>query len=147
MKYLGLLLTVLTLPALSMAQQENTDKQNRLDGAFIVVADSVNLGNILLDNLSDENGKVQVRVTNSGNKPLILKNVTGCCGTNIREWPRTPILPGKIGVIRVEFRIEPRPQRISRTVTIESNAVNGKAFKVAVVGVVIQKRDSNEIAL
>ena len=117
-------------------------------GAFITTKpDTVKLGEIGLNDLSNENGKVQITVLNTGNVPLILNEVTGCCGTNIKEWPKAPILPGKSGLIKVEFRIEPRPQAISRTVTIKSNASNTKVLKVPIEGLVIESTGKNEIKL
>jgi hypothetical protein len=117
-------------------------------GAFITLKpDTVKLGEIGLNDLSDENGKVQISVLNTGNAPLILNEVTGCCGTNIKEWPKAPILPGKSGLIKVEFRIEPRPQAISRSVTIKSNASNSKVIKVPIEGLVIELSGKNEIKL
>lgn len=117
-------------------------------GSFISTKpDTVKLGEIGLNDLSDENGKVQIMVVNTGNQPLILNEVTGCCGTNIKEWPKAPILPNKSGLIKVEFRIEPRPQVISRTVTIKSNATNSKILKVPIEGVIIESKAKNEIKL
>jgi len=112
-----------------------------------VLPDTVRMGEIQLSDLSEESGKVQIEVYNEGKRPLILNEVTGCCGTNIKEKPNAPILPGKKGTIKVEFRIEPRPQVISRTVTIKSNASNLKVVKVPIVGLVIQDKQANEIVL
>lgn len=145
MKSVYLFLLAFCFPLILVAQAGKGVAKN--DGPFISVPDSISLGEIFVNELSDEHGKVKIKVTNAGNKPLILKNVTGCCGTNVKSWPKTPILPGKDALIYVEFRTEPRPQRISRTVTIESNAVNNKVVKVAITGVVIEKRASNEISL
>lgn len=142
MSKVKLLIILMVIPALTFAQQ--TAKMN---GPVISVADTLSLGEINLDELTDENGKVQIKVKNEGTSPLILRNVTGCCGTNIKEWPKAPILPGKDGIIKIEFRTEPRAQVISRTVTIESNAVNRKIVKVAITGVVLVKQKSNEITL
>jgi len=117
-------------------------------GAYITTKpDTVRLGEIGLNDLSNENGKVQITIVNTGSLPLILNEVTGCCGTNIMEWPKAPILPGKSGLIKVEFRIEPRPQVISRTVTIKSNAENSKIIKVPIEGVIIESVSKNEIKL
>lgn len=117
-------------------------------GAIITTKpDTVKLGEIKLNDLTDENGKVQIVVLNTGTQPLILNEVTGCCGTNIKEWPKAPILPNKSGIIKVEFRIEPRPQMISRTVTIKSNASNSKVVKVPIEGIVIASKAKNEIEL
>ncbi len=112
-----------------------------------VSADTLNLGEIYLDDLSSEHGIVLIKLTNSGKQPLLIRNVTGCCGTNIKSWPKAPVLPGKQSEIRVEFRIEPKPQRISRTVTIESNAQGKPVAKFHIVGVVIQRRQPNELVL
>lgn len=112
-----------------------------------VSADTLNLGEIYLDDLSSEHGIVLIKLTNSGKQPLLIRNVTGCCGTNIKSWPKAPVLPGKQSEIRVEFRIEPKPQRISRTVTIESNAQGKPVAKLHIVGVVIQRRQPNELVL
>ncbi|MEW5846904.1 MAG: DUF1573 domain-containing protein [Bacteroidota bacterium] len=112
-----------------------------------VSADTLNLGEIYLDDLSTEHGIILIKLTNSGRQPLLIRNVTGCCGTNIKSWPKAPIIPGKQSDIRVEFRIEPKPQRISRTVTIESNAQGKPVVKLHIVGVVIQRRQPNELVL
>jgi len=112
-----------------------------------VSADTLILGEIYLDDLSSEHGVLLIKLTNSGTKPLLMRNVTGCCGTNIKSWSKAPILPGKQSEIRVEFRIEPKPQRISRTVTIESNALGKPIAKLHIVGLVIQRRQANELVL
>lgn len=117
-------------------------------GAFIVTTpDTVNIGEIALNELTEQNGKVEIVVLNKGNAPLILNIAEGCCGTNIKEWPKAPILPGKSAIIKVEFRIEPRPQVVSRTVTIKSNASNAKVLKVPITGVIIESKAANEITL
>lgn len=118
------------------------------NGAIIVaLPDTINLGEIYLDELSDEHGKVQINVKNTGNQPLIIKSAKGCCGTNVKEWTKAPILPGKTGTVNVEFRTDPKPQIISRNVTIESNATNAKSLKVHITGIVVIRRSPNEIEL
>ncbi|RPH25459.1 MAG: DUF1573 domain-containing protein [Bacteroidales bacterium] len=141
MKRLFLFTTLIFAVTLSISAQNS-------NGAFIATnPDTVKLGEIGLNDLSDDNGKVSIAVVNNGNLPLILNEVSGCCGTNVKEWPKAPILPGKTGLIKVEFRIEPRPQVISRTVTIKSNAVNAKVIKIPIEGLVIEEKKSNEIHL
>jgi len=147
MKFLKFLLVAMVLPSLAVCQQPKSSVNSSVDGSFIAVVDTVNLGEVTIDDLSDDFGKIQISVKNTGTKPLIVNKVLGCCGTNIKEWPKAPILPGKEGVIKVEFRTEIRPQIISRTVTIESNAVNRKIAKVAILGVVVENKKSNEIVL
>lgn len=141
MKRLFLLAMFLIPATISLSAQSNL-------GAILVASpDTVKLGEIGLNDLSDDNGKVVISVINKGSVPLVLNEVTGCCGTNIKEWPKAPILPGKNVLIKVEFRIEARPQVISRTVTIKSNAANSKVLKVLITGVVIESTAKNEIKL
>jgi len=136
----------ITLIILIVAFKSIAFTQN--SGAFITTSpDTVNIGEIAYTELNENHGKVEIKVLNQGNAPLILNEVAGCCGTNIKEWPKAPILPGKSGLIKVEFRIEPRPQVVSRTVTIKSNASNAKVLKVPIQGVIIEPRAKNEITL
>jgi len=138
-RYLFILSSLIIINSALLAQNK---------GAIITTKpDTVKLGEIKLNDLTDENGKVQIVVMNDGTLPLILNEVTGCCGTNIKEWTKAPILPNKSGIIKVEFRIEPRPQMISRTVTIKSNATNSKVLKVPIEGMVIASKAKNEIEL
>lgn len=118
------------------------------NGAFIVTnPDTVNIGEIAYTEINENHGKVEIKVINKGNAPLVINAVEGCCGTNIKEWPKAPILPTKSAIIKVEFRIEPRPQVISRTITIKSNASNAKVLKVPILGVIIEAKSKNEITL
>lgn len=60
--------------------------------------------------------------TNTGDQPLIIKNAKSSCGCTVPEWPKEPIAPGGKGQIKVQYNMNPGP--ISKTITIESNAVN-----------------------
>lgn len=42
-------------------------------------------------------------VTNKGDKPLILTNVSASCGCTKPEWSKDPILPGKSTKIKVGY--------------------------------------------
>lgn len=105
----------------------------------------VKLGDIPLDKLSDSSGKVSIKVLNDGSTPLILNKVEGCCGTEIKEYTKAPILPGKEGSIKVYFRIEPKPQTISRVVTVHSNAANAKEIKCPISGSVVLPKPAGRI--
>ena len=76
-------------------------------------------GTVYLDDMPET--KMDIKFTNDGNEPLVLSNVRACCGTRVHNWPRQPIMPGEEGIIQIEFRLAPRAQRISRTVTVTSN--------------------------
>ena len=60
--------------------------------------------------------------TNTGDAPLIITNAKSSCGCTVPEWSKEPIAPGGKGKIKVQYNMNPGP--ISKTITIESNAVN-----------------------
>ncbi len=93
-------------------------------------------GTVYLDDPPET--KLDIKFTNEGNEPLVLSNVRACCGTRVHSWPREPILPGEEGTVTIEFRLAPRAHRISRTVTVTSNAdPNTSIFRI--VGVVKER--------
>ena len=55
-------------------------------------------------------------------RPLIIKDAKSTCGCTVPSFPKEPIAPGKKGQIKVQYNMNPGP--ISKTITIESNAVN-----------------------
>ena len=60
-------------------------------------------------------------ITNSGNKPLVISNVTTSCGCTIADWTKTPIAPGKTGVVSSTFDAKALG-RFQKSVGIYSNA-------------------------
>lgn len=79
-------------------------------------------GTLYADNLPEFT--LDIEFVNSGNEPLILSNVRACCGTRVTAWPREPIMPQETGLVKITFRLAPRPQRISRSVTVTSNSAD-----------------------
>lgn len=87
------------------------------------------LGTIYIHEL--ETQKLDIEFENEGDEPLVLSHVRGCCGTRIKSWTKEPVLPGEKGKIEVEFRLAPRPHKISRTVSVMSNDPEGmKVFRI-----------------
>lgn len=64
----------------------------------------------------------EFKFTNTGKEPLIISSAKGSCGCTVPVWPKEPILPGKTGVIKVEYNTAGRPGPFTKTVTITSNA-------------------------
>lgn len=145
MRKLSFLLLAAILPFANLNAQQAAHPH----GGPIIVAlpDTLNLGEIYLDELSNEIGKVQLKIRNDGNSPLILNKVSGCCGTNIKQWTKAPILPDKEGTIDVEFHPDYKPQTINRKVTVESNATNDKKKVIHIVGIITERKSANEIEL
>ena len=90
-----------------------------------------------------DNGMRTFEFTNTGDAPLIITNVQSTCGCTVPSKPTEPIMPGKTGKIDVKYNMN--PGRISKTITVESNAVNYEGGKVAlrIKGEVIVKEEKN----
>ena len=130
---------LLTLPIASLMAQ-NKSAEIRIEPA------EVQMGDIELRKIDDNTGRVTIQIYNDGKAPLILQKVSGCCGTDIKEYTKAPILPGKNGEIQVYFRVEPKLQASSRTVTILSNATNAKEVQVHIKGKVVKNKEQGRIA-
>ena len=85
---------------------------------------SVDLGTYYTDSLDIIS--IEVEFENTGDQPLIVSSVRGCCGTRIVNWTKEPIKPGEKGVINAQFRPAPRVHNISRTITAMSNDPAGQ---------------------
>ncbi|WP_396601819.1 DUF1573 domain-containing protein [Algibacter sp. R77976] len=71
-----------------------------------------------------EKGADGVRVfefTNTGDQPLIISNVKSSCGCTVPSKPDGPIMPGKVGEIKVKYDTN-RVNPIRKTITVMSNA-------------------------
>ena len=45
------------------------------------------------------------KITNKGDKPLVISNVTTSCGCTVTDWTKSPILPGKTGEVSLMPRL------------------------------------------
>ena len=62
------------------------------------------------------------KFTNVGKTPLIIQQCSASCGCTTPKWSKDPIMPGKTGVITVEYNTKGRVGSINKTVYIKSNA-------------------------
>lgn len=53
-------------------------------------------------------------VTNTGNAPLVIQNITATCGCTTPEWTRQPIPAGGKGVITALYDPRNRPGALDR---------------------------------
>jgi hypothetical protein len=111
---------------------------------FIAEDNRLVLDTIYLDWIEDI--QLEVEFLNKGDKPLIVQNVTGCCGTQITGWTQKPILPGEKGIINVEFRVPPHPHKISRSVSAVTNDPDGTKT-LHIVGIVTEPKEEGTIDL
>lgn len=70
-----------------------------------------------------EGDKIEVayRFKNSGNKPLVIKEVRPSCGCTVAEKPEEPIAPGGEGVIKGVFNSANKPGANHKTITVVTN--------------------------
>lgn len=89
-----------------------------------------------------DNGIRSFEFKNTGDAPLIITNVQSTCGCTVPSKPTEPIMPGKTGKIDVKYNMN--PGKISKTITVESNAVNYEGGKVAlrIKGEVVVKQEA-----
>lgn len=66
-------------------------------------------------------------ITNTGDKALVLNNVTVSCACAVIDWPKSPIAPGKEGVISATFDAK-MLGRFHKSIGIYSNATPGLIY-------------------
>lgn len=71
------------------------------------------------------NGVCEFKYKNTGKAPLILSSVRSSCGCTVPSWSKEPLMPGKTAVIKVRYDTN-RVGPISKTITVQSNAVNDR---------------------
>jgi|GEM_PF-122790 len=58
---------------------------------------------------------------NTGDEPLLIRNITTGCGCCVAEYPKEPIAPGKKGIVRVTLSTTGKIGQHHRAIHIESN--------------------------
>jgi len=99
--------------------------------------DQIDFGTVFTDKMPEF--KYSIEFTNTGNAPLFLNAVRACCGTRVISWPQEPVMPGQKGVVEIEFRLAPRAQRVSRTVTVTSNDTANPTAIIRIIGQVAER--------
>lgn len=80
-----------------------------------------------------EGTKVEVNFhfKNTGNRNLIISNVTASCGCTAPHWPRKPIPPGEEEVIKAVFDSKSRPGENRKEVYVDANTTPQSSMKLA----------------
>ena len=74
------------------------------------------------DVLPDSDNTTEFIVYNTGDKPLILDDVSASCGCTMPKKPEGPIAPGESDVIEVTFHPKPgQVNEIKKTITVTAN--------------------------
>lgn len=90
--------------------------------------------------IKEADGKVafNFEVTNTGNTPLIMTDVTTSCGCTARQYTKEPIAPGKKGSVIVTYNPVGRPGPFNKTITVKTNM--GKPVILKIKGDVEPKK-------
>lgn len=130
MKNLLNLIAVLFISSVAFAQEPKIEFKE----------ETINYGTVTR---GEDNGKRKFEFTNTGDAPLIIKNVKSSCGCTVPTKPSEPIMPGKSDFIEVQYNMNPGP--ISKSITVESNATNvsNGLITLRIKGTVIEKKEVN----
>jgi hypothetical protein len=63
----------------------------------------------------------EFKVKNVGDQPVVISNVQPSCGCTTPDWTKTPILPGKTGVIKAVYNSASRPGPFYKSISVVSN--------------------------
>lgn len=72
------------------------------------------------------------KITNKGDKPLVISNVTTSCGCTVTDWTKSPIAPGQTGVVSSTYDAKALG-RFQKSVGIYCNA-SDKPIYLAIRG-------------
>ena len=70
---------------------------------------------------------VDYSITNTGNQPLVLTNVTTSCACAVLDWTKTPIQPGERGAVKATFDAK-MLGHFHKSVGIYSNATSNLVY-------------------
>lgn len=79
--------------------------------------------------------EVSFRFKNTGNKNLVIENVSASCGCTVPEKPEEPFAPGKEGVIKARFDSRGKPGIQKKIITVVANTegkISNLEFQVQV---------------
>lgn len=92
--------------------------------------EKANVTTLSFDKLKYDFGDVEAQkenktafiVENTGDKPLIITDVSASCGCTMPQKPEDPILPGETDLIEVVFKSKPgQKNEIKKTITVTAN--------------------------
>ena len=113
------------------------------DGAKIEFKEeTINYGEVVR---GEDSGERIFEYTNTGNADLYITNAKSSCGCTVPEWTKEAVKPGGTGTLKVKYNMNPGP--ISKTITVETNAVNknGGVVALRIKGTVIVKEATSPL--
>jgi hypothetical protein len=71
--------------------------------------------------MEGEKAEFSFKFTNTGNKQLIISNVSSSCGCTVPSYTKEPLEPGESGVVKVVFDSKMRIDHFEKAVTVVAN--------------------------
>lgn len=101
--------------------------------------------NIKFEKKEHDFGKVQAgtkpsyefKVTNTGDAPLLIKNVKPSCGCTTPEWPKSPIKPGEEAAIKAVFDAK-SPGSFNKSIRVVTNVPFASEKTLRIKGKVVK---------
>ena len=87
---------------------------------------------------------VEYTITNTGNEPLVLTNVTTSCACAVADWTKEPIAPGAKGTVKASFDAKALG-RFDKSIGIYSNATPNLVYLKFTGEVVQEIKDYSKI--
>lgn len=87
--------------------------------------------------VKDKEIEVTFRFKNTGDKMLVIENVTASCGCTIPEKPEKPFAPGEEGIIKAKFNGSGHGT-ISKTVNVTANTNPQKQHTLVFTGEIVE---------
>lgn len=124
MKHIGLLLIGLVLFYGGVAAQNDKISFNEKEHDFGIIG--------------EKDGKVSFDfiLTNNGDEPILINNVTASCGCTTPQWTKEPIEKGKKGTVTVTYNPLGRVSPFNKTITIYTG--QNAPLRVLIKGEVVQ---------
>ena len=70
--------------------------------------------------------KVEFKITNTGNAPLIIYEASTSCGCTVSKYPKKPILPNQTEIVSATYDSYKQKGYVHKTVTLTTNAEPNK---------------------
>jgi hypothetical protein len=103
-----------------------TEASTVAQGELSFENDTIDYGTIA----HNADGNRTFKFENTGNAPIVISKVKTSCGCTVPTYPKTAVLPGETGEIKVHYATN-RVGVFSKTLTVFSNATEGnKALKI-----------------
>lgn len=124
----------ITLIFLVVFSLSAVSQEELLEGPFLQIeSDTIYYGFIQ----EKDSAFKMLKITNTGNQPLLISSCKASCGCTIPICPSIPILPGMSNFIKLQYDATEKSGKFLKTVTIKSNAINHIVY-IKVKGEVIQ---------